>query len=184
MLAYSRREAQEIERDPVRLLFAFLGSALMMLAFGFGITTDVENIRFAYLDLDQSPESRAYLSAFEGSRYFIRHRPAQTPDELQRRLKSHEIEVALEVQPNFGRNVRKANVGEVTAWVDGAPTNRAESVRQNVLGVHDNFLQRAGCGKARPASPASRRSTCRPASPTTLRSRAFTPSCPACRRIL
>ena len=121
MLAYSRREAQEIERDPVRLLFAFLGSALMMLAFGFGITTDVENIRFAYLDLDQSPESRAYLSAFEGSRYFIRHPPAQTPDELQLRLKSHEIEVALEVQPNFGRNVRKGNVGEVTAWVDGAP---------------------------------------------------------------
>ena len=140
MLAYSRREAQEIERDPVRLLFAFLGSALMMLAFGFGITTDVENIRFAYLDLDQSPESRAYLSAFEGSRYFIRHPPAQTPDELQLRLKSHEIEVALEVQPNFGRNVRKANVGEVIAWVDGAPTNRAESVRQNVIGVNNNFL--------------------------------------------
>ena len=140
MLAYSRREAQEIERDPVRLLFAFLGSALMMLAFGFGITTDVENIRFASLDLDQSPESRAYLSAFEGSRYFIRHPPAQTPDELQLRLKSHEIEVALEVQPNFGRNVRKANVGEVTAWVDGAPTNRAESVRQNVMGVNNSFL--------------------------------------------
>ena len=97
MLAYSRREAQEIERDPVRLLFAFLGSALMMLAFGFGITTDVENIRFAYLDLDQSPESRAYLSTFEGSRYFVRHPPAQTQEELQRRLKSHEIEVALEV---------------------------------------------------------------------------------------
>jgi ribosome-dependent ATPase len=141
MLAYSRREAQEIERDPVRLLFAFLGSALMMLAFGFGITTDVENIRFAYFDLDQSPESRAYLSAFEGSRYFILHQPAQTPDELERRLKSHEIEVALEVQPNFGRNVRKGNVGEVIAFVDGAPTNRAESVRQNVVGVHDGFLQ-------------------------------------------
>ena len=141
MLAYSRREAQEIERDPVRLLFAFLGSALMMLAFGFGITTDVENIRFAYLDLDQSPESRSYLSAFEGSRYFILHPPAQTPDELQLRLKSHEIEVALEVQPNFGRNVRQANVGEVTALVDGAPTNRAESVRQNIVGVHNNFLK-------------------------------------------
>ena len=181
MLAYSRREAQEIERDPVRLLFAFLGSALMMLAFGFGITTDVENIRFAYLDLDQSPESRAYLSAFEGSRYFILQPPAQTPDELQLRLKSHEIEVALEVQPNFGRNVRQANVGEVTAWVDGAPTNRAESVRQNVLGVHDNFLKEQAAEQPGRTSPASPRSTCRPASPTTLRSRASTPSCPACR---
>jgi ribosome-dependent ATPase len=141
MLAYSRREAQEIERDPVRLLFAFLGSALMMLAFGFGITTDVENIRFAYLDLDQSPESRSYLSAFEGSRYFVRHPPAQTQEELQLRLKSHEIEVALEVQPDFGRNLGKGDVGEITAWVDGAPTNRAESLRQYLLGVHNTFLK-------------------------------------------
>jgi ribosome-dependent ATPase len=140
-LAYSRREAQEIERDPIRLLFAFLGSALMMLAFGFGITTDVENIRFAYLDLDQSPESRAYLATFEGSRYFVRHSPAQTQEELQLRLKSHEIEVALEVEPNFGRNLGKGNVGEITAWVDGAPTNRAESLRQYLVGVHNTFLK-------------------------------------------
>ena len=141
MLAYSRREAQEIERDRVRLLFAFLGSALMMLAFGFGITTDVENIRFAYLDLDQSPASRSYLAAFEGSRYFVRHAPAQTPEELQLRLKSHEIEVALEVQPDFGRNLGKGDVGEITAWLDGAPTNRAESLRQYLVGVHNVFLK-------------------------------------------
>ncbi|WZO97748.1 ribosome-associated ATPase/putative transporter RbbA [Isosphaeraceae bacterium EP7] len=140
-LAYSRREAQEIERDPVRLLFAFVGSALMMLAFGFGITTDVENIRFAYLDLDQSPESRAYLASFEGSRYFVRHSPAKTQEDLQLRLKSHEIEVALEVQPNFGRNLGKGNKGEITAWVDGAPTNRAESLRQYLQGVHNTFLE-------------------------------------------
>ena len=113
----------------------------MMLAFGFGITTDVENIRFAYLDLDQSPASRAYLAAFEGSRYFVRHAPAQTPEELQLRLKSHEIEVALEVEPNFGRNLGKGDVGEITAWVDGAPTNRAESLRQYLVGVHNNFLK-------------------------------------------
>ena len=144
MLAYSRREAQEIERDPVRLLFAFVGSALMMLAFGFGITTDVENIRFADLDLDRSPESRAYLSAFEGSRYFVPHPPGQTPDEMELRLKSHEIEVALEVASNFGRNLQQGNPGEVTAWVDGAPTNRAESLRQYVVGVHNNFLREQG----------------------------------------
>jgi ribosome-dependent ATPase len=144
LLAYSRREAQEIERDPVRLLFAFVGSALMMLAFGFGITTDVENIRFAYFDLDQSPESRAYLAAFEGSRYFVLHPPGQTPDEMERRLKSHEIEVALEVAANFGRNIQKGDPGEITAWVDGAPTNRAESLRQYVVGVHNSFLREQG----------------------------------------
>ena len=142
MLAYSRREAQEIERDPVRLLFAFVGSALMMLAFGFGITTDVENIRFPFLDLDRSPESR-YLAAFEGSRYFVLH-SRDRPPRRWTRLKSHEIEVSLEVAPNFGRNIHQGNPGEITAWVNARPTNRAESLRQYVVGVHNNFLRERG----------------------------------------
>ncbi|MCY2967023.1 MAG: ATP-binding cassette domain-containing protein, partial [Planctomycetota bacterium] len=40
-LAYAHRETLEIRRDPVRLAFAFIGSALLMLVLGFGITTDV-----------------------------------------------------------------------------------------------------------------------------------------------
>jgi ribosome-dependent ATPase len=186
MLAYSRREAQEIERDPVRLLFAFLGSALMMLAFGFGITTDVENIRFAYLDLDQSPESRSYLAAFQGSRYFVEHRPGWSQQELEARLKSHEIEVALEVAPNFGRNLGKGNVGEITAWVDGAPTNRAESLRQYILGVHQTFLQEQlrQTAKAHPSEPAVDVQTRFVYNPTFQSVYAIVPSVPAILLIL
>jgi len=141
LMAYARRETQEIQRDPVRLLFAFAGSAALMLAFGFGITMDVEDIRFSSLDLDNTPESRAYLAGFEGSRYFLKKPPIQTPDELDERLKSNEIEVALEIEPQFGRNLHKANAGEVIAWIDGAPTNRAESVAQYVQGVHFDLLK-------------------------------------------
>jgi ribosome-dependent ATPase len=47
-----------------------------MLVFGFGITTDVEHIRYAALDRDQSAESRTYLEQFNGSPlYFTRSRP-------------------------------------------------------------------------------------------------------------
>ena len=79
LLAYSRRETLEILRDPVRLAFAFVGSLVLMLAFGFGITTDVENIRLAALDLDQTPESRAYLAEFESSPSFLPQRPLRQP---------------------------------------------------------------------------------------------------------
>jgi len=73
MLAYARNETMQILRDPVRLTFAFIGSALLMLVCGFGITTDVEHIRYATFDQDQSPASRAYLEQFAGSaRYFTR----------------------------------------------------------------------------------------------------------------
>ena len=44
MLAYTVREALELMRDPIRLGFALLGTAFLMLIFGFGITTDVNSL--------------------------------------------------------------------------------------------------------------------------------------------
>ncbi len=71
MMAYSANETMQILRDPVRLAFAFVGSAVLMLVFGFGITTDVERVRYATFDQDRSLQSRAYLEQFSGTpRYF------------------------------------------------------------------------------------------------------------------
>ena len=87
MLAYTRNETMQILRDPVRLTFAFLGSALLMLVFGFGITTDVEHIRYAAHDEDRSPESRNYLEQFASSpRWFTRGAPVVSGDEGLHRL--------------------------------------------------------------------------------------------------
>ena len=71
MLAYARNETAQIQRDPVRLTFAFVGSALLMLLFGFGITSDVKNIRYAEFDRDQSASSRAFLEQFRGSPEYL-----------------------------------------------------------------------------------------------------------------
>src|SRR6185312_16190408 len=87
MLAYARNEAVQIVRDPIRLAFAFVGSALLMLVFGFGITTDVEHIRYASLDYDQSPESRRYLEQLRSApRYFRMMPPIYSDDEALARL--------------------------------------------------------------------------------------------------
>jgi ribosome-dependent ATPase len=142
MLAYSHNETMQILRDPVRLLFAFVGSALLMLVFGFGITTDVEHIRYATLDRDQSPESRAYLEQFAGSTiYFTKTRPASSDEDGLNRLKSDDISVLLEIPPNFGRDVRRGEPPDVLAQVDGAMTFRGETVAQYVQGVHAGMLK-------------------------------------------
>ena len=62
-------------RDPIRLAFALLGPILLMIVFGYGISFDVENLSYAALDRDNSPESRAYLENFSGSRYFQEQPP-------------------------------------------------------------------------------------------------------------
>jgi ribosome-dependent ATPase len=136
MLAYSRNETMQILRDPVRLAFAFLGSALLMLVFGFGITTDVEHIRYATLDRDHSPESRSYLEQFAGSKlYFSPTKPLYDDDEGLSRLQADDISLIVEIPPNFGRDLRRNNRPDVLALVDGAMTFRGETVAQYVQGV-------------------------------------------------
>ena len=142
LLAYSRRETLEILRDPVRLAFAFVGSLVLMLAFGFGITTDVENIRLAALDLDQTPESRAYLAEFEASPSFLPQRPLRSQREEEQRLRANDISLAIEMPTEFGRNFKRDASPEVSAVVDGANPFRAETIKQYVTSVNQLFATR------------------------------------------
>ena len=145
LFAYSRNETMQILRDPVRLTFAFLGSALLMLVFGFGITTDVEHIRYSTFDQDQSPESRSYLEQYAASeRYFSLTGPVASAEVALQRLKSDEVSLVIEIPPNFGRDVRKGLAPEVLALVDGAMTFRGETVAQYVQGVHQKLQQNPG----------------------------------------
>ena len=74
----------ELRRDPIRLAFALLGPLLLMIAMGYGISFDVENIRYAVQDYDRSPASRDYLEQFEGSRYFERQADIVDDDDMWR----------------------------------------------------------------------------------------------------
>ncbi|MBN9509671.1 MAG: ribosome-associated ATPase/putative transporter RbbA [Alphaproteobacteria bacterium] len=145
LLAYAIREALELSRDPVRLGFALLGTAFLMLVFGFGINTDVDHVAFAVLDRDRSPESRAYLEAYRGSIYFAERAPIAGEAAEERRLASGELQLALEIPPGFGRDLRHGRPTEVGAWIDGAMPFRAETTRGYVAGAHAQFL----AGRAR-----------------------------------
>src|SRR5680860_1671082 len=87
LMAYGRRETRELLRDPIRMAFAFIGSALLMMILGYGITMDVEDLTFAVLDQDQTPQSRDYITAVSGSRYFLEQPPVATMAELEQRMK-------------------------------------------------------------------------------------------------
>ena len=151
MLAYARRESLEVLRDPVRLAFAFGGSALLMLVFAYGITTDVEDVRFAALDLDQTPESRTYLREFAGSRYFSEQDPLSYQDEAEQRMQANDVSLSVEIPPGFGRDLRRGGTPEVFVQIDGTNPFRGEMIDGYVQGVHAGYL-RSVLARARPTS--------------------------------
>jgi len=140
LIAYTIRETLELLRDPIRLGFSLFGTTLLMLVFGFGVSTDVNNLSFAVLDRDQSPESRAYLEELRGSSYFVERAPLAGYADLDNRLKSGDIKAAVEIPPGFGRDIKRGRPAWVGAWVDGAMPFRAETIRGYLMGMHQLYL--------------------------------------------
>ncbi|PKR53366.1 ribosome-associated ATPase/putative transporter RbbA [Thalassospira marina] len=138
--AYSLREAMGLIRDPIRLVFALLGTLILMPVFGLGITFDVENLTYAALDRDQTPESRTYLEGLAGSRYFTEKAPLTSYDEMERRIKSGELALVVEIPPNFGRKLQQGRMPELAATVDGTMPFRAETIHGYVQGIHQNYV--------------------------------------------
>jgi ribosome-dependent ATPase len=130
----------ELVRDPIRLGFALFGTAFLMLVFGFGISTDVNNLSFAVLDHDQSHESRAYLEELRGSNYFVEKPPLASYAELETRLQSGAIKAAIEIPPGFGRDIARGRPAWVGAWVDGSMPFRAETIRGYLEAMHQLYL--------------------------------------------
>lgn len=140
LFAYAHREKLEIKRDPVRLTFALLGSALLMLILGYGITLDVEDLRFAVLDRDNTPESRNYITNLAGSRYFDEQLAIADDAELERRLRTGELTLALEIPPGFGKDLKQGRDTEIGVWVDGAMPFRGETALGYVQSLHYQYL--------------------------------------------
>ncbi len=165
MLSCSYREALELSRDPIRLTLAGVGTAILMVIMGYGITLDVEHLRYAVLDRDQTTASTDYATNVAGSRrYFSEQRPIVDYQDLDRRMRSGEISMAIEIPPHFGRDVERRLNGAVAAmgadgrsdpgavsgrekpvrigvWIDGAMPTRGETIRGYVQQTHLLWLQ-------------------------------------------
>jgi ribosome-dependent ATPase len=167
MLACTHREVMELSRDPIRLTMAGLGSVILMIIMGYGISLDVEHLKYAVLDRDQTTISQDYAINIAGSsRYFTEQPPVTSYEELDRRMKSGELSMVIEIPPGFGRDVERQLNAVISAastegqpgrgggkvhgkaealgvWVDGSMPQRGETIRGYVQGIHLLWLQDA-----------------------------------------
>ena len=122
MLANSYRELQELSRDPIRLTLAGLGSVILMIIMGYGITLDVEHLKFAVLDRDQTTVSRDYADQHRRLEPVL-HRAA-----AGRRLRGTRPPHAVGRTQHGRRDPAPASVATWSDWSDGASNAGARSV--------------------------------------------------------
>ncbi len=132
--AYARRETMELLRDPIRMTFAALAPLIVMIACGYGISLDVEHLRFGVFDQDRTKESRDVADAFTSVPRWFKEvpPPLASSKELEQRFRNGNLEVAVEIPPNYGRDLAAGRTPEIGVWLDGSMPFHAETMRRYV----------------------------------------------------
>jgi ribosome-dependent ATPase len=136
------RETTEVLRDLFRFCSALAVPAVLMTVFSLGLTLDVENLSYATFDRDRSPSSRTYLEGFAHSRYFVDVGAVSSDAELERRFAGGELRFAIEIPPNFGRDLASQRMPQVAYWIDGTMPFRAETIRGYIRAMNVDQARR------------------------------------------
>ena len=104
-IAFVIKETKHILRDKRTMLILFGMPVVMMLLFGFAITTDVKNVRTVVVTSEMSPRTQQAVERLAQSEYFIITQTVNTPREAEQLIRSQKADMALVFVQNRGMQI-------------------------------------------------------------------------------
>jgi len=115
-IAFVIKETKHILRDKRTMLILFGMPVVMMMLFGFAITTDVKNVRTVLVTSEMSPRTQQAVEQLAQSEYFVITQTVKTPQEAERLIRSQKTDMAVVFDRQRG----------VQLIVDGSDPNMAQ----------------------------------------------------------
>lgn len=121
--AIMRKEFIHIFRDWRTLLIIVLMPVMMIVLYGYAITMDMRNIRFAVIDESATPESRDLVRAFDDNGFFV-HVPVRiTRAEVGRLFSRREANMVLVIPRDYAERLRTERTVPVQLLIDASDSN-------------------------------------------------------------
>ena len=123
--AVAKKELLHIVRDVRSLYLALALPLVMLLLFGYALTLDVDRILTYVNDQDRTPQSRALIDQFRGSRYFQIIGAVDDTGAIQRAIDKSTILLGIVVPKDYSRHLLSGEEASVQLLVDGSDSNTA-----------------------------------------------------------
>ncbi|NJC87199.1 MAG: ABC transporter permease [Desulfuromonas sp.] len=123
--AVARKEFLHVLRDPRSLLMGLALPMLLLFMFGYALTLDVDRVPLVIWDQSATPESRAFIDRFTGSRYVKLIGTADNYRTIERAIDDRAALMALVVPHGFTRDLQANRPVKVQLLVDGSDSNTA-----------------------------------------------------------
>ena len=126
------KETKHILRDKRTMLILFGMPVVMMLLFGFAITTDVKNVRTVVVTSQMDHQTQQVVERLSQSEYFTITATVRTPQEGERLIRSQKADMAVVFAGDFA-----SKRSGLQLIVDGSDPNMAQQwtnyARQTIL---------------------------------------------------
>jgi ABC-2 type transport system permease protein len=119
------KEFIQVLRDPRMRFVIFLLPVFQTVVFGYAVNTDVQNVKTAVYDLDNSTESRDLTARFAASGYFDIVEYVNRDERARELLDRSKVKAILRMNAGFGEELRAGRVAPVQIILDGTDSNTA-----------------------------------------------------------
>ena len=116
-ISFVIKEAKHILRDRRTMLILFGMPVVLMLLFGFAISTDVKDVRTVVVTSQMSPQTQQAVEGLAASEYFTITATVPTPQDAERLIRNQKADLAVIFAPRRGG---------IQLMVDGADPNMAQ----------------------------------------------------------
>ena len=145
-IAFVGKEIRHILRDRRTMLILFGMPLIMMLLFGFAISTDVKDVRLVAVTTPADHLTQRMLTRLDASEYFILTHTVQTTAEAEQLIRNGQADIAIVFSPRFADRLPKSQ-GQVQLILDGADPNQA-----SMQGAYATQILQAGMAEATSAA--------------------------------
>ena len=129
MIAVLVKEFIQLTRDRVTYALILVVPIVQMLLFGYAINTDPRHLPTALLVQENSVLARSIVSSLANSAYFDIVRQARSPAELERLVRTGEVQFAITIPGDFTRRVVRGDRPQILVEADATdPTATASAL--------------------------------------------------------
>lgn len=123
--AFVRKEFWHVIRDKRSLVILIGLPIVMMLLFGFALTSEVKNSNVAILDFSNDQTTRTLIERIDQSQYFTIKKILKSEKEIQENFRSGEVRLVIIFPQNFEHEFLKNNKSQLRIVADASDPNTA-----------------------------------------------------------
>jgi ABC-2 type transport system permease protein len=135
LFSFVIKEIRQLSQDHKLMPMLFGAPFLQLLLFGYGVSTDLKEVKLGVVMESPSPQARELVRSVMASGAFELKKTSASPADLEPWLERGDVQIALHIPPDFSRTLARGEAPIVQVLSDGSDSNTATLAFQYLNGA-------------------------------------------------